>query len=90
MQIFQKKLEKPLQIQNKELPLSHQDERNQLNNKIMKTSRKKWFATLAEARKALDERLPHDHTLQIFKGVKGSRHPKEYYVGHYIEFINIY
>lgn len=46
--------------------------------------------TLAEARKALNERLPHDHTLQIFKGVKGSRHPKEYYVGHYIEFINIY
>lgn len=56
----------------------------------MKTSRKKWFATLAEARKALNERLPHDHTLQIFKGVKGSRHPKEYYVGHYIELINIY
>lgn len=56
----------------------------------MKTSRKKWFPTLKEAKSALAERLPYDHTLQIFKGVRGSRHPKEYFVGHYIEFINIY
>ena len=52
--------------------------------------RKKWFKSLAEARKAHAERVQHDCTLQIFKGVKGSRHPKEYFVGHFIEFINIY
>lgn len=52
-------------------------------------SRRKWFPSLREAQKALGERLPFDHTLQIFKGVKGSRHPKEWFVGHYIEFINI-
>lgn len=52
--------------------------------------RKKWFKSLAEARRAHAERSIFDHTLQIFKGVKGSRHPKEYFVGHYIEFINIY
>lgn len=53
-------------------------------------SRKKWFSSLREAKQAYKERLPHDATIQIFKGVKGSRHPKQYFVGHYIEFINIY
>ena len=53
-------------------------------------SRKKWFSSLIEAKQAYKERLPHDATIQIFKGVKGSRHPKQYFVGHYIEFINIY
>lgn len=52
--------------------------------------RKKWFKTKAEAVTAYKERHPYDSTLQIFKGVKGSRHPNEWYVGHYIEFINIY
>lgn len=52
--------------------------------------RKKWFKSLREARKAHSERVQYDYTIQIFKGVKGSRHPKEYFVGHYIEFINIY
>ena len=52
--------------------------------------RKKWFKTLREAKQAYNERSPYDSTLQIFKGVKGSKHPKEYYVGHFIEFINIY
>ena len=52
--------------------------------------RKKWFKTLREARQAFNERVSHDATLQIFKGVKGSKHPREYFVGHYIEFINIY
>ena len=53
------------------------------------SSRKKWFKTLKEAKQAFKERSPYDSTLQIFKGVKGSRHPKEFFVGHYIEFINI-
>lgn len=52
--------------------------------------RKKWFKSLKEARQAHSERVKFDYTIQIFKGVKGSRHPKEYFVGHYIEFINIY
>ena len=54
------------------------------------STRKKWFKTLKEAKQAYNERIAYDATLQIFKGVKGSRHPKEYFVGHYIEFINIY
>lgn len=45
---------------------------------------------MREARQAFNERVSHDATLQIFKGVKGSKHPREYFVGHYIEFINIY
>lgn len=53
------------------------------------SSRKKWFKTLKEAKQAFNERSVYDSTLQIFKGVKGSRHPKEFFVGHYIEFINI-
>jgi hypothetical protein len=52
--------------------------------------RKKWFKSLREARQAHAERVQYDYTIQIFKGVKGSRHPRQYFVGHYIEFINIY
>jgi hypothetical protein len=52
--------------------------------------RKKWFKSLKEAKQAFNERVLYDATIQIFKGVKGSSHPKEYFVGHHIEFINIY
>lgn len=54
--------------------------------------RKKWFTSKAEAKAALEQKRVnnHDYLPGIYKGVRGSRHPGQYFVGSYLEFINAY
>lgn len=53
-------------------------------------TRRKYFKTLKEARKEVEERQNHfyDCTLRIFKMPKGTRHHGQYFIGTDIEYLN--
>ena len=52
---------------------------------------KKYFKTLKEAKKALEERTKfYDSGLNIYKMPKGSRHAHMYAVCTYFEYLNTY
>lgn len=52
---------------------------------------KKYFDTLREAKKSLEERRASSYDdLDIYKMPKGTRHPGKYVVCDYMQFINTY
>lgn len=55
-------------------------------------TRKKYFKSKAEANKACAARNEAEHTylFQVFRMPKGSRHPGQYAVCTYLDYVNTY